>query len=229
MPSHTSSQDWPTRAPECRALQKKLADQIRLAAHQSAVRWIGGVDVGFPARGRRTLAAVGLLNAETLALEYSARAVLPTRMPYVPGLLSFRELPAALDALASLPVSPDLLMVDGQGIAHPRGIGTASHLGLVTGIPAIGVGKSRLVGTYQVPDQVGQACRLNDNGAHIGYVLKSRARANPLFISPGHGINHDQALNWVRYALTGYRLPEPTRLADALSRDGRSKSAARAI
>lgn len=183
------------------------------------VRWIGGVDVGFPSRGQRTLAAVGLLNADTLALEYSARAILPSRMPYIPGLLSFRELPAALEALASLPVTPDLLMVDGQGIAHPRGVGTASHLGLVSGIPAIGVGKSRLVGAYHTPEQVGQASRLNGNGTHLGYVLKTKARANPLFISPGHGIDPDQALDWVRYALTGYRLPEPTRLADILSRD----------
>ncbi len=211
--------EWPIRASECRALQNQLADQVKLRPHRGVIRWIGGVDVGFPGRGRQTLAALTLLNADTLALEYSARAVLPTRMAYIPGLLSFRELPAVLEALACLPVAPDLLMVDGQGIAHPRGIGTASHLGLVSGIPAIGVGKSRLVGTFDAPDQVGKACRMYHNGVHIGYVLKSRARANPLFISPGHGIDPDQALDWVRYTLTGYRLPKPTRLADFLSRD----------
>ncbi|NNC22924.1 endonuclease V [Salinisphaera sp. USBA-960] len=211
--------DWPTQAATCRALQDELAAHVDPTPRVGNVQWIAGVDVGFPRRGRQTLAAVVVLEAQTRRIAYSARAAAATRMPYIPGLLSFRELPTALAALASLPVTPDLLMVDGQGIAHPRRVGTASHLGLVTGLPSIGVGKSRLSGHYQPPTDPGQVSLLQDEQSLLGHVLKTRERANPLFISPGDGMDSDTALAWVRSTLAGRRLPEPTRLADALTRD----------
>jgi deoxyribonuclease V len=142
----------------------------------------------------------------------------PTRMPYIPGLLSFREVPAALAALEALTIQPELLMVDGHGIAHPRRLGVATHLGLISGYPTIGVAKKRLTGRHE---EVGEAPEshtlLLDGDERIGTVLRSRGRVKPIFISPGHRVGHDTALAWVVRMLTGYKLPEPTRQADKLA------------
>lgn len=210
---------WPTDASACRLLQHALADHVELSPPADRIRRIAGVDIGFPSRGHETRAAVAVLDADSLACEYSARCTTPTRMPYIPGLLSFRELPAVVSALAALPITPDLLMVDGHGIAHPRGIGTASHLGLVTGLPSIGVAKRRLTGNHQTPTVPGDSEPLSQETQQIGSVLKTRQRAGPVFVSPGHRMDQDSALAQVRRMLAGYRLPEPTRLADALTRD----------
>lgn len=210
---------WPTQAAEGRALQQTLAQYVDLSPSQTPIQRIAGVDVGFQKRGRLTRAVAILIDAESGEFTDSARVVTATRMPYIPGLLSFREIPAILDALAALPIHPDLLMVDGQGIAHPRGVGTATHLGLATGLPSIGVAKSRLIGEYQPPERTGESTTLFVDDRPIGHVLKTRDRAHPIFISPGNRIDNASALAWVNRTLAGYRLPEPTRLADALSRD----------
>jgi deoxyribonuclease V len=203
---------------EAIALQKALAEKIERTDRLPEIRHIAGVDVGFEEDGRTTRAAVAVLAAGSLQLVDQAIARRPTEFPYIPGLLSFREVPAMLDALAGLSIRPDLLLVDGQGIAHPRRIGVASHLGLLTDLPSIGVGKSRLIGRHgPVPEVRGEWTPLIDRGEVIGAVLRSRAGIAPLYISSGHRISLETALHWVMRALTRYRLPETTRHAHRLA------------
>jgi deoxyribonuclease V len=150
----------------------------------------------------------------------------PTRMPYIPGLLSFREIPAALKAFEKLSVMPELVMVDGQGIAHPRRLGVAAHLGLWLDLPTIGIAKSRLYGKYtEVGEQRGDWVPLYAGKERIGAVLRSRAKVKPVYVSPGHRITLESSLEWVMRCLGRTKLPEPTRLADRLAsrRDQRKK------
>ena len=143
----------------------------------------------------------------------------PVAFPYIPGLLSFREAPVLLECFRRLKTVPDVVLVDGQGIAHPRRLGIASHLGLWLNVPTIGVAKSRLCGTHRsVPDCVGARVPLSDRGAVIGAVLRSRQGARPIYVSVGHGIGLRSALSMVTACLAGYRLPEPTRIADLCSK-----------
>jgi deoxyribonuclease V len=145
---------------------------------------------------------------------------MPARFPYRTGFLSFREVPAALAAVRMLREPPDLLMVDGQGRAHPRRLGFASHLGLMLGRPTIGVAKSRLLGRFAEPGaEAGARTPLEDKGEIVGAVLRSRSGCRPLFVSVGHLVDIGTAVAWVMRMTTGrHRLPEPTRLADRLSR-----------
>lgn len=181
-------------------------------------RLIGGTDVGFEEDGAITRAAIVVLEYPSLnVVEYQV-AKIPTQLPYIPGLLSFREYPALLEAWHMLSVKPELLFVDGQGVAHPRRLGIASHLGLLLDIPTIGVAKKRLCGRFvELPAEAGCNVPLIDKQQQIGYVLRSKLRCNPLFISTGHRISHDTALYWVKQCLNGYRLPDPTRWADAIA------------
>ncbi|HEY9147853.1 MAG TPA: deoxyribonuclease V, partial [Gammaproteobacteria bacterium] len=142
----------------------------------------------------------------------------PTRFPYVPGLLSFREVPAVLAALEQLSALPDLLLCDGQGIAPPRRLGIASHLGVLLDLPTIGVAKSRLVGEHAEPgEEKGAWQPLTDKGETLGCVLRSRSNVKPLYISPGHRVSVESARHWVMACLTRYRLPETTRWAHRLA------------
>lgn len=216
--------DWPVNARDGMALQHELATYLHSEDNFGAVETLGGMDIGFEDGGRTTRAAAVLLDAGTLAVRETHVARIPTRMPYIPGLLSFREVPAALQALDELSTRPDLLMVDGHGNAHPRRVGVASHLGLVTGLVTIGVAKSRLVGTHAaVPDERGAWVPLTDNGETIGAVVRSRAGVKPLFVSPGYRIGLASSVHWVMQAVTRYKLPETTREADALASRRRQK------
>ncbi|HLY88601.1 MAG TPA: deoxyribonuclease V, partial [Acetobacteraceae bacterium] len=210
-----------------RALQVELAAQVRLVDDHPPLRRIAGVDVGFEDDGVVTRAAAVLLDAQTLAPLAEVVARQPTRMPYIPGLLSFRELPAVLQALEQLPDTPDMVFVDGHGVAHPRGLGIAAHLGVTTGLPAIGVAKSILVGTHdELGQHRGDRTVLRYKGHVIGCVLRSKDKVRPLIISPGHRVSMDAAPELVLAYCTKYRLPEPTRLADRLaSRRDRARKA----
>lgn len=197
------------------ALRRYVAGEDDLPA---AVRRVAGVDVGFEDGGRVTRAAVAVLDYPSLALVESAVARLPTAFPYVPGLLSFREVPAVLAALEQLQALPDLLLCDGQGYAHPRRFGIACHLGLLLDLPSIGVGKSRLLGRYAEPDLTkGAWTPLWDKGEVIGAVLRSRAGVAPLFVSTGHRVSLAAAREWVLRCTLRYRLPETTRQAHRLA------------
>ena len=208
---------WELTTAEARQLQEELAAKIRLENDFGDVRTVAGVDVGF--EGKTTArAAVVVLSYPELSVVDFAIARQPVRFPYVPGYLSFRECPVILEALDNLSVHPDLLLCDGQGIAHPRRFGVACHLGLLTDIPAIGVAKSRLIGAHDtVPEAKGSWVPLIDKDERIGAVLRSRDRVAPLFISPGHRIDMATSVEWVMNCVTRYRLPETTRWADGIA------------
>ncbi|OON35547.1 endonuclease V [Izhakiella australiensis] len=181
-------------------------------------RLIAGADVGFEQGGDITRAAIVILEYPSLKpVEYQL-ARIATQMPYIPGFLSFRETPALMQAWSQLELKPDLLYVDGHGISHPRRLGVAAHFGLLVDTPTIGVAKKRLCGEYQPLDAAPGSCQpLHHKGEKIGWVWRSKARCNPLFISTGHRVSHDTALQWVENVMAGYRLPEPTRWADAVA------------
>ncbi len=201
------------------ALQDELRYKVRLMDDLREPRLVAGVDVSYDKKADLTRAFVVLVDFQSLQPRASVTASLPTSFPYVPGLLSFREIPAILQALQRLDALPDLLMVDGQGIAHPRRLGIAAHLGVITDCPAIGVAKSRLTGRFEIiGPQKGSTAPLMDKNERIGTVLRSKEKTNPLFISPGHRVSHETALKLTLHCLTRYRLPEPTRLADKLSK-----------
>jgi len=209
---------WDGDVAKARAVQTELAAKVRLVDDFPPLRYVAGVDVGFEESGAVTRAAAVLLDARTLAPVAEVVARQATRMPYIPGLLSFRELPALLQALSELPQLPDLVFVDGQGIAHPRRLGIAAHLGVVTGLPTVGVAKSILVGSHdEIGPQRGDRQPLLHKGDIIGCVLRSKDRIRPLIVSPGHRVSMASAVELVLAFTTKYRLPEPTRLADRLA------------
>jgi len=221
----TPLHDWNLSPREAIALQRRLAGRVEPEDRLGEVRRIAGVDIGFEQAGAITRAAVVVLawppgapGVFDVVEEVVHRE--PTRMPYIPGLLSFREVPAALAAFDRLGVMPDLVMVDGQGIAHPRRLGVASHLALWLDLPTIGVAKSRLCGRHGEPGPVrGDWAPLIDgpDDEVIGAVLRSRVGVKPLFVSPGHRLSLATALSWVVACLGRTKLPEPTRLADRLA------------
>ncbi len=209
---------WDITPKEAVSLQIELAGSVR-GGPLPEIRTVLGVDVSYRrSTGLFRASAVLLSFPELDRIRSSAREG-RTPFPYVPGLLSFREIPALLPLLGELP-PPDLIMVDGQGIAHPRGLGLASHIGLLTGIPTIGCAKSRLVGEHmELADKPGAMQHLMINRILAGYVLRSKERCKPLYVSPGHLLDPGEAVRGVQMCLRGYRLPEPTRLADKLSRE----------
>ena len=210
---------WPQTPAEARALQHELRQRVDLEDRSAEVRHIAGLDVHFSRDGRTSFAAAVLMPVGGDAIEESALAAAPTSFPYVSGLLSFREAPVALKALTLLRRRPDVIFVDGQGIAHPRRFGLACHIGLLAGIPTIGVAKSRLCGTHIEPGtERGAFAPLTDKGETIGVVLRSKPDTRPLYVSPGHGISLPRAMSLTLASVGRYRLPEPTRLADRLSR-----------
>lgn len=210
--------DWNLAPQEAIALQKRLAGRVEREDRLAPVRHIAGVDIGFEQDGEITRAAVVVLAWPGLAVVEQSVHREPTRMPYVPGLLSFREVPATLAAFETLAVRPELVMVDGQGIAHPRRLGVAAHLGLWLDLPTIGVAKSRLCGRHKEPGpERGDWTPLVDGDETIGAVLRSRSGVKPVYVSPGHRISLATSLDWVVRCLGRTKLPEPTRLADRLA------------
>ncbi len=203
------------------ALQHRLRSKVVRTGRPQPVRYVAGTDVGFERGGGITRAAVAVLSFPGLELVDHAIARLPTHFPYVPGLLSFREMPALLIALDRLKTRPDLLLCDGQGLAHPRRFGIACHIGVTCGIPSIGVAKSRLVGEHGQPMQVrGAWVPLKDHGEAIGAVLRTKPRTLPLYVSIGHRISLPLAVRYVMACTTKYRLPETTRWAHRLASGG---------
>lgn len=210
--------DWDVTPAAAIEIQKELAAKVVRQDKFDDIHYVAGIDVGFEDDGRVTRAAVCVLDLETLQPVDEALAKCPTRFPYIPGLLSFREIPAILQALETVKKTPQMLFCDGQGYAHPRRLGIASHLGILTDLPSIGVGKSRLIGRHQsVPDARGSWTPLIHNGETVGAVLRTRVNVKPLYISAGHKISLESAVRYVTRCVTRYKLPEPTRLADRLA------------
>lgn len=206
------------------ALQTRLAPQVVREGAPVDVRTVAAADVAFvdrPAGRRPSLAraAVVLMAYPDLSLLEQHVIERPITFPYVPGLLSFREIPALADAFALLERSPDLLLVDGQGYAHPRRFGIASHLGVLLDLPTIGCAKSRLCGEHPAPAQKrGSSAELRHEGETVGLVLRTRDGVAPVYVSVGHRIGLPEAAEWLLRLTRGYRLPEPIRLADRLSK-----------
>lgn len=209
---------WILSPAEAIAVQQALRPRLVLTDQLGTVQRVAGVDVGFEAAGTVTRAAIAVLGFPELDLLETAIVRRPTTFPYIPGLLSFRELPAVLEALERLREPPDLLVCDGQGIAHPRQFGIACHLGLLTDLPAIGVAKTRLCGAHaEPPDQRGAWTPLWLRDKPIGAVLRTRPGVKPLYISSGHRISLLTAMDYVMRCCTRYRLPETTRHAHRLA------------
>jgi len=209
---------WPGTVAEARALQEALRDRVIRRDDLPIVCHVAGIDVGFEREGAVTRAAVAVLDFPALTAREQAIARRKTRFPYVPGYLSFREAPAALAALARLGTRPDLILCDGQGLAHPRRFGLACHLGLLADIPSIGVAKSRLIGEHAaLPAEKGAWVPLREGAEVIGAVVRTRTGVRPLYVSIGHRVSLQTAIALVLRCTTKYRLPETTRCAHKLA------------
>ncbi len=197
-------------------LSRRVIQIVRGKPHEIAT--VGGIDTAY--RQNRACTAAVVFSLTDLKIMEEVAAAQPVRFPYIPGLLSFREGPVILEALSRLKTAPDVLMFDGQGIAHPRRFGLASHIGLLTGIPAIGCAKTRLIGDYQEPQHAGgSTADLTDAGETIGAVVRTRTGVKPVFVSIGHRMDLSTCIQIVLNSCRGYRLPEPLRRADYLSRE----------
>ena len=209
-----SLHSWKVSPAEALDIQLRLASLVSRSSELTNPRFIAGVDISVNR-------AEGVATGATVVLEYPELVLVETRVvsgrldfPYVPGLLSFREAPLTLVACERLSVTPDLILVDGQGIAHPRRLGFASHLGLFLDTPTIGCAKSRLCGNHKEPgEDPGSYAEVADGGETIGVALRTRAGVKPIYVSIGHKVDLETAIYWVLECCRGYRLPEPTRLA----------------
>jgi deoxyribonuclease V len=211
--------DWPTNYQEAVALQEALRHKVRLVPLARPPRLVAGADAISNRADTHIFGAVAVYRYPELELVEEAGVVGECPFPYRTGLLSFREVPILAAALARLKQRPDVVLVDGQGIAHPRGLGLATHLGLVADIPTIGVAKSRLVGEDQVPElAAGSYKPLIYKGKQIGLILRTRSGIKPLYLSPGHCITLPECLEITLGCITTYRLPLPVRQADLLTR-----------
>ncbi len=209
---------WDISPAEAILLQKELQKKVVQTDIFDSIETVAGVDVGFDKASNTGRAAIVVLKLNNLEVVDSAVAQLPLQFPYIPGLLSFREVPAILEAFSKLSINPDLLLCDGQGIAHPRRLGIACHLGLLTDIPAVGVAKTRLIGTHStIPPKKGEWTELMDKEEVIGAVLRTRENVKPIYVSPGHKISLETAVDYVMKTITRYKLPETTRAAHRLS------------
>jgi deoxyribonuclease V len=210
---------WQVSTTQALEIQRNLAGKIITSDNLPLPRLVAGLDVSVSRSGAARAAAVVLTFPE-LGLVETKTVQGKVSFPYVPGLLSFREIPITLEVCKEIRSVPDLLIVDGQGYAHPRRIGLASHLGLLLNIPTIGCAKSHLYGNYSDPGpRRGDLSQIEaENGEVIGAVVRTKADVKPLFISIGHRITLSSAIYWVLQCSRGYRLPEPTRLAHLASK-----------
>lgn len=206
--------DWETTPKEAVALQRQLAGQVRITPIHAKIRTVAGLDCAFSRDHTRIGAVIVVFSFPELEIIETVWAKGPAVFPYVPGLLSFREAPVCLKAAEKLTLRPDLFLVDGQGFAHPRRLGLASHLGLFLDTPTIGCAKSRLTGEYEDPaPEQGAYSLLTDKEETIGAVLRTRTGVKPLFVSVGHKCTLKNTIELTLRCCTRYRLPEPTRLA----------------
>jgi deoxyribonuclease V len=216
---------WDLDTAGARDLQLRLASLVDSTRALESYETAAGADVSYNIRSSRLYAAVVVVSARTWEPIDRSGIVANAKFPYVPGLLSFREAPAVLEAFDGLKTRPDVLMCDGQGIAHPRRLGLASHLGLWLGLPTIGCAKSWLCGDYEEPGpDRGDWSPLTDGGETIGAALRTRSKVKPLFVSSGHLCNRESAIALTLAASPTYRIPIPTRLAHQYVNDLRREA-----
>lgn len=215
---------WKVTPREAMEIQERLRGMIRLRGNLRTIRTVAGADCSFDPREKTALAAVVVFRFPDLELVETRTATRRLDFPYIPGLLSFREAPVLLDAFSKLRTTPDLILFDGQGYAHPRRIGIAAHIGLLLDRPAIGCAKSRLIGEYREPGfRRGSRARLIDRGEVVGSVLRTRTGIRPIFVSVGHRCDLAAAVRVVLRCSDGFRIPKPTRVADRIAADPNSK------
>jgi deoxyribonuclease V len=208
---------WPDTIAEARELQERHRSRVRIVPLKKDPEFVAGADAAFSED--RVFAAACLYSYPDLTLIERSTATEASIYPYVPGYLFFREGKAIIAALNKLRTKPDIILVDGQGIAHPRGIGSASHLGVLLGKPTIGCAKTRLVGEYREPVKLKERwSEMIYEGRKMGAVLRTRDNVRPLFVSPGHVIDLEGAIRVTLRCVGRYRIPEPLRCADRLSR-----------
>jgi deoxyribonuclease V len=205
---------WQISTSEALEIQRKLSSQVIRSGEVETPQLIAGVDAAVGRSDEMARAAVVVLSYPELKVVAVAVTEGSLSLPYIPGLLSFRECPLILTAFEKLSCIPDLVMADGQGIAHPRRMGLACHLGLFLNIATIGCAKSRLCGNHQPPDEAsGSYAEVVDKGETVGIALRTKTGVKPIYVSTGHKISLQNAVYWVMNCCRGYRLPEPTRLA----------------
>ncbi|KPK45197.1 MAG: hypothetical protein AMJ65_00645 [Phycisphaerae bacterium SG8_4] len=205
---------WNLSYSQAREVQRSLADKVQFTPLARSPRLVAGIDCAFSRDGQRILAAVVVLTLPELELVETTRAVRKVTFPYIPGLLSFREAPVCIAAVEKLTSWPDVFIIDGQGIAHPRRLGLAAHLGLFFDNPTIGCAKSRLTGDFEgPPSEKGAHTFLKAQSETIGAVVRTRSGVKPVFVSVGNKCVLDDAIRIVLACALKYRLPEPTRLA----------------
>lgn len=209
----------PKNYQEAVACQEALREQVRLEPLPRPPRLVGGADAAYDREEGLVFGAIAVFSFPDLSLVAEAALVCPTPFPYIPGLLTFREAPVLLKVWERLRERPEVLLVDGQGLAHPRGLGIASHLGVLLDLPTIGVAKSRLVGEGVVPGpHRGAASPLSHQGQVVGWILRTREGVKPLFVSPGHRVSLGDCRDLTLACVRQYRIPEPLRRAHWLSR-----------
>lgn len=211
--------DWNLSPREAIELQKQLAyEVIKEDEFAAPIKTVAGIDLGYDAKNDTSRAVVVVLKFPELELIEKSEAILPIQFPYVPGLLSFRETPVAIKALEKLQNAPDLILCDGQGLAHPRRFGIACHIGLLADVPTIGVAKSLLIGKFEnLAETRGSLAPLIHKNEQIGVALRTKDKVQPLYVSVGHRISLETAVQYVLRCAPKYRLPETTRLADKLA------------
>lgn len=209
---------WNVLPKEAVSIQEELRHRVEFAPLPKNIKLVAGVDVSMNLYSKDAYAGIIVLSYPSLIPLVYSLAKSTISFPYIPGLLSFREIPALIECFKGLSLHPDILLVDGQGIAHPRHFGIASHLGVLLNIPTIGCAKSKLYGNFREPKNVGDSSFIIDPKTKepIGAALKTKDKSKPLIISPGHLVTIDSATSFVKTCLTKYRLPEPTRLAHEL-------------
>lgn len=215
----TALHDWNLSTAEAVQLQKQLAfEVVAKNDFEKPFETVAGIDLGYDAANDTSRAVIVVLSFPELELLESAEALLPIQFPYVPGMLSFRETPVAIKALEKLTLTPDVILCDGQGLAHPRRFGVACHIGLIADIPAIGVAKSLLVGKFEnLGETRGSVAPLVHKNEQVGVALRTKDKVQPVFVSVGHKISLETATDIVLQCAPKYRLPETTRLADKLA------------
>lgn len=206
---------WHLPPAEAKAVQRELALDVTLTDAFDVINYVAGVDVAYHKKSDRIVGGVAILEATTLQLVETRLAISAVQFPYIPGLFSFRELPAIIEAMKQIKTVPDLIICDGHGIAHPQRFGLASHLGVLYDMPTIGCAKTRLTGAHSDPShRRGSSELLVDNGMTIGAALRTQDGVRPVYVSTGHRVSLKTACDWIMHTSPSYRLPETTRAAD---------------
>jgi deoxyribonuclease V len=217
MASFEQLHEWSLAPREAVELQKRLRERVRITPLKKKIETVAGADISFNKYDPTLYAGIVVLRLPTLEVVEEVGVVSETKFPYVPGLLSFRESPSVLEAWAKLKTEPDAVMFDGQGLAHPRRVGIASHVGLLIDRPTLGCAKSVLIGKFEPPgEERGEWSPMVDKGETVGAALRTKTRVQPIYVSPGHLIDLAGAIELTLACDGGYRQPEPTRRAHLL-------------